>query len=612
MQPGSHSFSEQVSNNRSQSLSALDAAAARPSSGELHTPLALTHQQRRLSEEAVGSLLAAARSSSSTSATRSLSAGSSGLVMEASSLGNSLSNGNTSGSQSIALASIGEETARLARMAPLSSGEQQQTGDVQQQARGEQHCAQTTLPQPEGLLQEGAPSDEHTHQLRQTQTPSGQSSGRRHHTSHYHQHKHLLQQQQQQARGLWGTSPQQYMPYWAQPVSAYSPQLPPQQQLLLQEPQQQGAPSYFLPSGSVQQQVVGVRSAPMLAPYMPAQQQPYHNATVLASNGGTQPPHTRQPLLQEHYAPISSGVAGYAGLRGGSYLMASTPLLPLPSALTSVPHPPVARLPSGGDDTVSLADQIRLRDSQIGKLAGTLAHYRAWSVQVQARYHMYNPEAARPARRVYFGGLPPDTQELELRQYVNDILVKIGGSIAPGLPINSCKLYPEKSFAFLEFRSVEEASNCMAFDGISFRDHYLKVRRPNNYNAELCSMLGPSEPDPTMDLSGLDVVKTVVDDSPNKLFVGGLPCDWAEDQAKEMLLPFGTLKAFNLVMDKVTGNSKGYCFVEFADASATNYVVQVLNGKPIGSKFLTVKRAVLQGPIQLPFDQAATSASALL
>lgn len=43
-------------------------------------------------------------------------------------------------------------------------------------------------------------------------------------------------------------------------------------------------------------------------------------------------------------------------------------------------------------------------------------------------------------------------------------------------------------------------------------------------------MLGPSEPDPTMDLSGLDVVKTVVDDSPNKLFVGGLPCDWAEDQ----------------------------------------------------------------------------------
>jgi splicing factor U2AF subunit len=45
-------------------------------------------------------------------------------------------------------------------------------------------------------------------------------------------------------------------------------------------------------------------------------------------------------------------------------------------------------------------------------------------------------------------------------------------------------------------------------------------------------MLGPTTADPTMDLSALDIVKTVVVDSPNKLFVGGLPCEWAEDQAR--------------------------------------------------------------------------------
>ncbi len=45
-------------------------------------------------------------------------------------------------------------------------------------------------------------------------------------------------------------------------------------------------------------------------------------------------------------------------------------------------------------------------------------------------------------------------------------------------------------------------------------------------------MLGPPEPDPTMDLTALDIVKTVVLDSPNKLFVGGLPCDWSEDQVR--------------------------------------------------------------------------------
>jgi len=33
----------------------------------------------------------------------------------------------------------------------------------------------------------------------------------------------------------------------------------------------------------------------------------------------------------------------------------------------------------------------------------------------------------------------------------------------------------DKNYAFLEFRSVEEASNCMAFDGMVFNNIYLRV-----------------------------------------------------------------------------------------------------------------------------------------
>lgn len=88
----------------------------------------------------------------------------------------------------------------------------------------------------------------------------------------------------------------------------------------------------------------------------------------------------------------------------------------------------------------------------------------------------------------------------------------------------------EKNYAFLEFRSVEEASNCMAFDGVAFKETHLKIRRPNNYDINLAVLLGVVDPDPTMDLSKLDIVKTVVQDSPHKLFIGGLPCDWTEEQ----------------------------------------------------------------------------------
>lgn len=57
-----------------------------------------------------------------------------------------------------------------------------------------------------------------------------------------------------------------------------------------------------------------------------------------------------------------------------------------------------------------------------------------------------------------------------------------------------------------------------------------QIRRPNNYDPNAALMLGPPDPNPTMDLSELRIVRTVVLDSPNKLFVGGLPCEWTEEQ----------------------------------------------------------------------------------
>lgn len=67
---------------------------------------------------------------------------------------------------------------------------------------------------------------------------------------------------------------------------------------------------------------------------------------------------------------------------------------------------------------------------------------------------------------------------------------------------------------------------------MSVVSHLVQIRRPNNYDPDVAMMLGPTSADPTMDLTALDIVKTVVVDSPNKLFVGGLPCEWAEDQAR--------------------------------------------------------------------------------
>jgi hypothetical protein len=45
-------------------------------------------------------------------------------------------------------------------------------------------------------------------------------------------------------------------------------------------------------------------------------------------------------------------------------------------------------------------------------MQGTLAHWRAWAKSIQDRFIMYNPDIARPARRIYVGGLPDNTHDV--------------------------------------------------------------------------------------------------------------------------------------------------------------------------------------------------------
>ena len=46
--------------------------------------------------------------------------------------------------------------------------------------------------------------------------------------------------------------------------------------------------------------------------------------------------------------------------------------------------------------------------------------------------------------------------------------------------LNCC--VKEKNYAFLEFRCIEEASNCMALDGVQFMDTFLKVKQNIIFN----------------------------------------------------------------------------------------------------------------------------------
>eukprot|EP00890_Picochlorum_soloecismus_P002382 jgi/Picsp_1/3144/NSC_05984-R1_splicing factor u2af large subunit len=219
--------------------------------------------------------------------------------------------------------------------------------------------------------------------------------------------------------------------------------------------------------------------------------------------------------------------------------------------------------------------------------------YYTWSNQIRLKYgHLVSQQTERSAKRLYVGNLPADITEVEIAEGLFKLLESCGGVYRSGNPVVSCRIYPDKLYSFVELRSIDETSNCMALDGARFRGNFLKIRRPSNYDPHSAILLGPTDPSISLDLSRLDLIRTVVEDSPHKIFIGGLPCEWSEDQVKELLKPFGPLKAFILIMDRSTGNSKGYAFCEYLEPSITDVVIRIMNGTMVGKKSLTVRRAL--------------------
>ncbi|XP_056171749.1 splicing factor U2af large subunit B-like [Syzygium oleosum] len=181
-----------------------------------------------------------------------------------------------------------------------------------------------------------------------------------------------------------------------------------------------------------------------------------------------------------------------------------------------------------------------------------------------------------------------------LATFFSQVMAAIGGNTAgPGDAVVNVYINHEKKFAFVEMRYVEEASNAMALDGIIFEGAPVKVRRSIDYNPSLAATLGPSQPNPNLNLGAVGLTPGSAGglEGPDRIFVGGLPYYFTEVQVRELLESFGPLRGFDLVKDRETGNSKGYAFCIYQDLSVTDIACAALDGIKMGDKTLTVRRA---------------------
>ncbi|KAF9151020.1 U2 small nuclear RNA auxiliary factor 2, partial [Mortierella sp. AD010] len=192
---------------------------------------------------------------------------------------------------------------------------------------------------------------------------------------------------------------------------------------------------------------------------------------------------------------------------------------------------------------------------------------------------------ARQQRRLYCGNLPMGINEESLANFFNQTMMSMNLTTGAGTPVMSVHINYEKNYAFVEFRTPEEATAAMAFDGIVFQAQTLKIRRPKDYQPPE----GTNHEVPQIHVPG--VISTNVPDSENKIFIGGLPLYLNDEQVIELLTAFGELKAFNLVKENNVGASKGFAFCEYLDPNITDIACQGLNNMMLGEKKLVVQRA---------------------
>jgi RNA recognition motif-containing protein len=76
-----------------------------------------------------------------------------------------------------------------------------------------------------------------------------------------------------------------------------------------------------------------------------------------------------------------------------------------------------------------------------------------------------------------------------------------------------------------------------------------------------------------------------------KLFVGNLSYNVSDSTLEQLFAPHGTVRSAQVVLDRDTGRSKGFGFVEMSSEEEAQAAMTALNGKEVEGRAITVNEA---------------------
>ncbi|MBC7457116.1 MAG: RNA-binding protein [Bdellovibrionaceae bacterium] len=76
-----------------------------------------------------------------------------------------------------------------------------------------------------------------------------------------------------------------------------------------------------------------------------------------------------------------------------------------------------------------------------------------------------------------------------------------------------------------------------------------------------------------------------------KIYVGNLSFSVTDDELQQAFASFGNVLSARVVMDKMSGRSKGFGFIEIEQDSAADEAVSKMDGQTIGGRAIRVSEA---------------------
>jgi len=76
-----------------------------------------------------------------------------------------------------------------------------------------------------------------------------------------------------------------------------------------------------------------------------------------------------------------------------------------------------------------------------------------------------------------------------------------------------------------------------------------------------------------------------------KLYIGSLSYNVNDDQLKEFFSQAGTVESANVIVDRMSGRSRGFGFVEMASDDEAKTAIETLNGQELDGRAIVVNEA---------------------